>query len=400
MAVIERGRRLPLRLIGAILGLYSARGAMLSFLYLLLPAILSASGLPIAAVTLSSLVFLPVGLTWLWAPIIDRTSTGRSSRQPWLVGVLLAAAILFILISRFEPSADVIGALVIGATIAALAGTIGTTTDAVIVDQLSDQHRAWANACQAAGVAVGGLVIAGLAYLLARFGWSGGALAMAFGAAILALMALVSGWGRSLGGEASRATENSRIGLFSLETCRLLLLMAVSRAGVHLPMGVLAAFQVAAGLSLPTVAFLGGAGGAIAGLAGAAAGGLLATRLSSGRALFVALLLLGLSSSVLALCVRILGPTPALAVGITFHVFVLTAPVFIAMHRSFMAVARPGHHAADMARLTGAEFCLGMVLAALSGTIVQHIGFAGLFALAALSAFAAMALAHFRAERG
>jgi hypothetical protein len=53
------------------------------------------------------------------------------------------------------------------------------------------------------------------------------------------------------------------------------------------------------------------------------------------------------------------GMTPGLAIAPAAYVFLLTTPVFVAMHRQFMLMVRPCRRAAEMCVLTGAEFLAG-----------------------------------------
>jgi hypothetical protein len=87
------------------------------------------------------------------------------------------------------------------------------------------------------------------------------------------------------------------------------------------------------------------------------------------------------------------GVTPGLAIALAAYVFLLMTPVFVALHRQFMLVVRPGRHAADMSVLTGAEFLAGLAIAANAGWIAQTGGYALLFGLSSLSALAGMLLA-------
>lgn len=167
---------------------YTLRGALLSFLYLVLPATLRADGMSLTFTALSSLVFLPVGLTWLWSTAIEDRNPG-SGRRRWITGALLVAAAAFGVMAMLDPVADYAAVLTAAMIVAAAAATIATATDAAIIDGVPVVvYRGWANALQPTGVALGGLAIAGVGSIYARHGWTVAALSMAAAASVAAVI--------------------------------------------------------------------------------------------------------------------------------------------------------------------------------------------------------------------
>jgi MFS transporter (putative signal transducer) len=371
---------------------YTLRGTLLSFLYLILPAILRAGGTSLPMTTLSMLVFLPVGLAWLWAPLMDRAA--GPSRRTWIVGALLLASAAFAALSWLDPAVDYAVVLAVALLVAAAAATIGTATDAAIIDGVAIRHRGWANALQAAGVALGGLAVGAVGIVYGAHGWTVTSTVMAAAALVSAGTIGVTPFakGGNAEGPAVRAAAGTPL-LRDHRARRTLLVVVLSRAGLHLPMGILAAFQIDAGLSVASAALIGGTGGAAAGLAGAVIGGAIATKLPPSRAIIASLAAVAIASSAIAVLVASQGPTPGIAIALAVYVFLLTTPVFIAMHQQFMVLTRPGRHASDMSIFTGSEFLTGMLIAASAGWIVQSAGYPALFAVAAFSALGAMALA-------
>jgi hypothetical protein len=85
-----------------------------------------------------------------------------------------------------------------------------------------------------------------------------------------------------------------------------------------------------------TVALVGDVLGAAAGLTGSALGGLAATYLTPLRAVQVALASVAMAGLALALSTLLKGVTPANAIALALLEFLVTPPVFVAMHRQFM----------------------------------------------------------------
>jgi MFS family permease len=219
---------------------YTLRGALLSFLYLVLPATLRADGMSLTFTALSSLVFLPVGLTWLWSTAIDRNP--GSGRRRWITGALLVAAAAFGVMAMLDPVADYAAVLTAAMIVAAAAATIATATDAAIIDGVPVVYRGWANALQPTGVALGGLAIAGVGSIYARHGWTVAALSMAAAASVAAviLRTVPQIVARSQSAPAERPAPRFAL-LRDPSARRALAVVIVSRAGIHLPMGIFAA---------------------------------------------------------------------------------------------------------------------------------------------------------------
>ncbi|OWK28002.1 MFS transporter [Sphingomonas mucosissima] len=370
---------------------YTLRGTLLSFLYLILPAILRAGGTSLPMTSLSTLVFLPVGLSWLWAPLMDRTA-GRG-RRTWIVGALLVASAVFAALSWLDPVADYALVLTVALMVAAAAATIGTATDAAIIDGVAVRHRGWANALQAAGVALGGLAIGAVGIVYGAHGWAATSIVMATAALASAGFVAVAPLATGINVNAPVLRPAAGTSLLRDRRVRhMLLIVILSRAALHLPMGIIAAFQIDAGLSVASAALIGGTGGAAAGLIGAVLGGAIATKLPPKRAIIATLAAVATASLMLAASIALQGATPGIAVILALYVFLLTTPVFVAMHRQFMLLARIGRHASDMSVLTGSEFLSGIMIAATAGWIVQSAGYPTLFVLAGLSAFGGMML--------
>lgn len=373
------------RTVLSILVPYSLRGALLSFLYLILPAVLRSGGVSLAATALSLLVLFPIGLTWLWAPLMDRPSD--RGRRGWVGDALLVAVAALVVLAMLDPVRGYASAMVVASLIAAAAGTIGTATDAMIVDTVAKHDRGWANALQAGGVAVGGLTVGGVGLVYATQGWSASAYVMAIIAlAGYVLLRIVPAGPMPMAAMEARANRNPFSILRSGIARHTLLVVIVTRASLHLPMGILASFLVDADLSVSTIALIGGLGGSIAGLLGAFLGGLVSSRLAVRPAVMATLAAAALAAVTIAVLVGLFATTRTVAFAVSGYVFFLTTPVFVAMHRQFMTIAREGRYASDMSILTGSEFLIGLSVAASVGWIAEGFGYAAIFWVAAVSA--------------
>ncbi|WP_426959501.1 MFS transporter [Muricoccus radiodurans] len=380
------------RVLATLCALYLLQGTSSAFFYIALPAALREAGAPVSLIGTTFLAYLPFGLKPLWAPLLDRygsTRTGR--RRSWMLPAQAVLVPLFLMAALLNPLGDfgLMMALAFGITTSA--ATQNAAADAWVVERLPGDMRGWANGAQAGSHALGGLLAGGVAALHGLGGWPAMATAMAglSAAGTLLLFLLPVDRGENAAPPAPLILPWHR--LADPDIRRSLGLLMLARTGLNLPVGLVGAMGVDAGLSVGTTALIGGVGGGAATILSAALGGWLVQRFGPTRALAVGSAVCGASSLAIGVTLWRLGLAPALAVAASLHVFAAGTLVFVALHGQFMAVADPRRAATDLALLTGLELFFGLFIASLGGWIAGSVGgYAGVFGLAAVASLLAV----------
>jgi MFS transporter (putative signal transducer) len=372
--------------LGTVCALYLLQGASVSFLYVALPAALREGGAPLSLIGLTFLAYLPFGLKPLWAPLLDRHWSARlGRRRSWVLPSQAATAPLFLAMAALDPVAGFVGVMALACAVTAAAATQNAAADAWVVERLPSARRGWANGAQAGAHALGSLLAAGVGAMHALGGWPAMALAMAAVAAVGlgVLAALPMDRGEAAPPPAPLVAPWRRLADPAIR--RALGLLVLARTGLNLPVGLVGAMAVDAGLSVGGAVLLGTGAGAVATLLAAGLGGWLVQRFGPGRALAAGAGLCAASSAGIGGALAALGLSPLLAALGSLHVFAVGTVVFVALHAQFMAVAEPRRAATDLALLTGLELMFGLLVASLGGWLAGPLGgYAGVFGVAAL----------------
>lgn len=178
----------PWARLAAIAALYVSLGAVLGFVQGGIGPILRGKGHTLASMAPVFALYLPFGVTFLWAPLVDRWRLpwlGR--RSGWIVAaqglaVLLVAAIA---LGGALPLAALFG---LGLATTLAVATMDVALDAWTVEHIADVHRGAASAAKVGGLSLGAVLGGGvLVGLYARLGWEGVLLLLA---AVMALATL------------------------------------------------------------------------------------------------------------------------------------------------------------------------------------------------------------------
>lgn len=178
----------------AITLLYVSFGTVLGFVQGGLPPILRARGLDVATVGLVFLLYLPVGLAFLWAPLIDRYRLPLlRARSGWIVLMQVLACAGLIVLAAGE--AWPLGALfAIGLVVTTAVATMDIALEALIVDTVGERHRALAAACKIVSFCVGAILGGGvIVAVTGSIGWSGLFLSLALLGAVAVLPVIFLG---------------------------------------------------------------------------------------------------------------------------------------------------------------------------------------------------------------
>lgn len=160
--------------------LYVTFGTTLGFLISGAPLILRARGVELAEVGFLQLINLPVGLTFLWAALVDRLRLPRlPHRLGWIVLMQGSAIALLAVLSRGEAwPLPTLFALAI-ATCFCVA-TMDIALEALVVETVGPERRPYVASAKLCGASLGGIFGAGV--LIAeydRLGWELSVLAVA-----------------------------------------------------------------------------------------------------------------------------------------------------------------------------------------------------------------------------
>lgn len=383
---------------GLLSSLYFTQGLPFGFFVQALPVLARQAGATLTETGLASLLVIPWGLKFLWAPLVDRYSGRMGRRRSWILPLQLLSALTLLVLAAFPPAlsghegrmqiwlalAPAMAAVVLTNLMAA---TQDIATDGLAVSLLDERERGLGNGIQVAGYRLGMIVGGGL---ILRFyptlGWSGSLLAMA---GLLTLTSVPVALHRERPEEGPRQGRgaggpgylSAALDLWRRPGApRWLLVLFLYKAGESLATGMLRPFLLHLGLGLPEIGTLVGVVGSTAGLVGSLLGGVLVNRLGRRRAIAVfgalqALSVCGYGAAALGLrSERFLYAFCAfehLASGLA------TAAIFTAM----MDVSRPRTGATDYTIQACVVVNATIGAAAVSGISADALGYAGHFAL-------------------
>ena len=270
--------------------LYFSQGLPYGFFTKALPVWMRQEGMPLQVIGYSSLLALPWGLKFLWAPVVDRFSGSSLGRRRGGILPLQAATVatlgLLALVGTGglgNGSAFVV-ALAVGMVVTnVMASTQDIATDGLAVDLLSGQERGLGNGVQVAAYRVG-MIVGGGALLaaLTHWGWTATFLLMA---ALVLLMSIpIARW--------TEPTTTTTTTKDAVSFAAVLHFVMKNKGGMLAWCAGLALFKIGDAFGSPMtstllidkgylvddIAWLLGTLGSAAGMAGAMAGGLAAHR--------------------------------------------------------------------------------------------------------------------------
>lgn len=152
--------------------LYVGFGVLAALLQGGLPPVLRARGLSVAQIGWTFALYLPIGLSFLWAPLVDRIRLPfLSPRISWIVLAQLAAVAGLIAVAMLEhaPMALLFG---LGLLVAVAAATMDLALDALAVELTNAQRKPMAASLKLAALALGSMIGGGVfVAVLGRMGW-------------------------------------------------------------------------------------------------------------------------------------------------------------------------------------------------------------------------------------
>lgn len=271
----------------AVASLYVGYGLCLGLLQVALPSALQKAGLPIEQAGYLALLFLPFGLSALWAPLVDRYRPfGLERRLGWVVisQLVVVASLVFI---AFAGTAQ-IGLLAPALAILAFAAaTMDVTLDGYLSETSENTLRATRGGLKVSCMYAGTILGATFALLLLeRLGWR----MVLTGAAILCGLALIPFLMFFTVARTPSVRPRPTFRRFLIERRMGGRAMLLAGLGILLGLGLAAPrlLMVARGVPLETIGILFGPVGMISGFCGALAGMVLGRKRGSANTLFLA----------------------------------------------------------------------------------------------------------------
>lgn len=154
--------------------LYISFGVCFGLLEYGIPPILLSQGIDLQAMGWVIALYIPFGLTFLWAPIVDRVSLPwLSHRIGWITLCQVVSSVLLIVIA-FGSSLPATCMFVLGLAVCFAVATMDLALDALAVDMAGPEYRSVAAALKVSALALGGMLGGGvLVGLFPRLGWEG-----------------------------------------------------------------------------------------------------------------------------------------------------------------------------------------------------------------------------------
>lgn len=152
--------------------LYVGFGVLAALLQGGLPPVLRARGLSVSQIGWTFALYLPIGLSFIWAPLVDRVRLPfLSPRISWIVLAQLATVAGLIAVAMLEhaPMALLFG---LGLLVAVAAATMDLALDALAVELTNAQRKPMAASLKLAALALGSMIGGGVfVAVLGRTGW-------------------------------------------------------------------------------------------------------------------------------------------------------------------------------------------------------------------------------------
>jgi PAT family beta-lactamase induction signal transducer AmpG len=340
------------------------------------PLWLAQEGMSLAGIGLASGASLPWVFKFLWAPLVDRFG----SRRTWIRACLVLLAATTAILAAGDPANHgyALGALLL--LYVTLSATQDIAIDAYTIETTHGRELGVANSVRIAAYRGASFVSSALlVWVAARRGWDGAFLA---GAAVTGGLGLAS----FLLPETSRGAQHAEslsqpiVSLLKRPGIWAVILFALSfKLDISAMDPMTKPFWIAAGLSLDQIAAL-TTGRLIATLAGAALGGVLATRIGLFRALWTMGLVQLLSSLGYAAAAAVPADIAVISAAALFENFAagLGTAAFLAF---LMSVCERRYAASQFALLTAAYALSRWAVGLVSGVLAERFGFASYFLL-------------------
>lgn len=371
-------------MLGLLTGLYFAQGLPFGFFTQAIPVLLRDAGLSLTAISLTSLLYLPWGLKFLWAPAVDRIGT----RKRWILVTQLGSAGVAFALAATDLTGSLRWLFVAIAAVNLLSATQDVATDGLAVRLLGPRERGLGNGIQTGayrlGMIAGG---GGLLWIYAEGGWR--VLLLTLGGLILLCtvpVVLLAQEEASDGAPGIPSAPVQRAGTTWWRRLRrpgvlpLIALLAAYKFGNAMVSSIAGPFLHDAGLALREIALVSGALSSAGALLGSALGGWWAFRRGRRAALLAGGVAQTATIGLYVVAALGIGGFPmVVAANLTEHVFGGAATV--ALFTLMMDASEREHAGADYTLLACAVVAAQGAAGFAGGVSGDLLGYAPTFAL-------------------
>lgn len=377
-------RAAPWAHLATIAALYVSLGAVLGFVQGGIGPILRGKGHTLASMAPVFALYLPFGVTFLWAPLVDRW------RLPWLgrrSGWIVAAqglAVLLVAVIALGGALPLAVLFGLGLATTLAVATMDVALDAWTVEHIAETHRGAASAAKVGGLSLGAVLGGGvLVGLYARLGWAGALLLLAALMALatlpawrlpdLALPAALRQARPSLWAALKQPSMAGRLLRISLVTCALMALFNLNRL-----------MLVDLGVPLARIGWVLGVAAPVANLAIALTLPA-ALRHCAPRSLLWTLLAATVSGA-LAIVIALHTGNAGLAIAASIAISACVSGMYIVMGGLILGWAAGGQAATDYALLYGLGRFVGTLALLGMPALIARTGWPAFYATAAACA--------------
>jgi MFS transporter, PAT family, beta-lactamase induction signal transducer AmpG len=371
-----------------LIALYVSQYIPLYFLMMGMPVFMRQQGIGLTAIGLTYLVILPMGLKFLWAPLIDRYSLRRFGHYRFWILLFQTLAIgLTVAIAFVDMKTQFPLMIQLMLLLCTICTTQDIAADALTLRMLTVAERGVGNGIQKSGNYAGAMVGAGLMLLLLdRVGWQRSMLSMAVMLAV-GLIPILGIQEAKL--YATIVTEKPPSYFKSLkqffgqaQIWPWLIYLSLNLAGVSMAYALLRPLLVDRGLSLELIGLIFGIISLAVGAIGALLGGVLIARFGRQRSL-VGFGILQVVS-ILALLLPASGVSNlAIITGVSSLFCMACAMAETIIYTLAMDRCKSVSAGSDFTLQVSVMYLMSILLSALGGVVGEKLGYGVTFWLAA-----------------
>lgn len=378
-----------------LLSLYLAQSIPMSFFSTVIPVIMRIENYSLTTIGSLQLMKLPWIVKFLWAPLVDGTSSNSRHYRRWILTSELFYAAVIVAIGFLQLRTDFTLIVVLMLIAFTASATQDIATDAFAILVLREEQRSLGNSMQSAGGLIGTLAGSGILLIIYHhWGWQPLLTALAL-FVVLALLPIVLYRGhraKAPGPAAAKVSPLEFIGFFRQPGIgRHVGLLFIVYAGMIGILTMVKPYLVDLGYTVEEIGYLSGIFGTACGALMTIPAALLIRKRGLARTvrLFPAV---GLATALYFFALTFTGHPAALvwlAVALIWSCYAM-ANVFIftlAMQR-----VRPGCEGTDFTMQIVVTHLSSLVIAALSGKLADTLTYRGLFAVEIGLSLAVLAL--------
>ena len=372
--------------IQSLIGMFAVQG---------LPAVMRSEGISTIYIGLFYAAMLPWAIKFLWAPMIDRQrKKGDNVSQHGVLILSAQLAMVFILIMFALSSAiDHFYLLFIGLIILTFASTCADiATDGLAVDELPANKRHLGNIMQVGGSYIGALFGGGLfIYLSSKISWQYSIFTLTLIVILMSIPSLL------LLSKKTQKNKTTSTHIPSLKNSLMnpkvrigLILVTLSQLGTRSVLPMIQPFLIDQKMSLESLGVLAAGGGLIGGIIGVSLGGLLVKKFDAFKSLLTCLIIeVVLFIGFLLYGAELITANWGLQTLVVFN-GIITAAKFVSLYSVMMGLAHGEQSAVDFTLFQSMDMIVAIVMAIISGFIIDQLGYSFHYSLAIFSTITAI----------